>query len=120
MRTFDFKNKPREKETLSEFANGMRLHYYFVGNNDNSTEHPLNGNSNIADFVAKVRRKEEGCHPAHYIFLSRQAIPGADVLVTNLCVFHRTDLEEQREDRSNKILSAGAHPTLGERKRKRK
>lgn len=88
LRTYLFKGEEREKETLTTFNNGMRLHYYFIGNNDNVTEHPLNSYAKANDFLAK-------------------AFHGTDVLITNLCVFHYSDVEYQREARTEKILSYG-------------
>lgn len=75
-----------EKHVRVVFDNGMEVEFYFVGNDQR--EHPLQSSSQPADF---------------WKFADRNA----DVLVTNLGVFHLTDLEYQREERTSKVLAHG-------------
>eukprot|EP00041_Stephanoeca_diplocostata_P018190 m.379166 g.379166 ORF g.379166 m.379166 type:complete len:289 (+) comp20948_c0_seq1:276-1142(+) len=88
VRTFEFKGQTREKEVLTTFRNGMSIRYLFIGNNGATVEHPLNSRTNPRDFW-------------------KLANPDADIVVTNLEVFHMTDIEYSRQTRTEKILSYG-------------
>lgn len=73
---------------LITFANNMTIEYVFIGNNANPREHPLNKDIPTADIWKLLDRD-------------------ADVVATNLGVFHYSDLEYKREERTAKIVSYG-------------
>lgn len=75
-----------EKQVRVHFENGMLIEYIFIG--DERQQHPL-----------------ESTFRSHHFW--RFANMSSDLIMTNLGVFHLTDLEYEREQRTLKILSFG-------------